>query len=463
MALALAAAATAPAAATATATGAPDGATGSVPATAGSTVDGFWRVDGYGAVLHIADGRLREYQTTAISCAPDDEARRTAPGVYRAENGTVRTVRTRGARGDHGTLHIAGAAGDRTLRRIAALPGTCEHELPEDSLTAFDVFWQTFEENYPFFAAKGVDWRAVRDARRPEVRPDTPREELFALFSDVLAPLYDAHVAVTDGKGRLFHRTRPGTHPDPEALEPAAKEHVIRRDLGGVRPQEFANGQISYADLPDGKGYLRIAGFNDYDDQDPTYAAQLAELDRALDTVLTPARTASLRGLVLDVRVNGGGEDALGLRLAGRLTDTPYTAYSKRTRHTPPQAVRVEPDRNSPRYTGPVAVLTSPTTFSAGEGFTQALIDRPGRTFRVGEATQGVFSDVMVRSLPNGMTIRLPNEEYLTRTGTTFDGTGIPPHLRTPVFTEEEFAHNRDTAFDTAVTALGRRQGVFQK
>ncbi|MFF4320464.1 S41 family peptidase [Streptomyces sp. NPDC001568] len=458
MALALAAGSTAPAAATGGAAGsATAGATGSAPATAGAAVDGFWHVDGYGTVLRIADGRLWEYHTTAISCAPGGEARRTAPGVYRAENGTVRTVRTRGARGAQGTLHVAGAAGDRTLRRIAALPSTCEQELPEDSLTAFDVFWQTFEENYPFFAAKGVDWHAVRDARRPEVRPDTPREELFALFSDMLAPLYDAHVAVIDGKDRVFYRTRPGTHPTPRALEPLAKEHVIRRDLGGVKPQEFANGQISYADLPDAKGYLRIAGFTDYDDQDPTYAAQLAELDRALDTVLTPARTASLRGLIIDVRVNGGGEDALGLHVAGRLTDTPYTAYRKRTRHTPPQAVRVEPDRDSPRYTGPVAVLTSPTTFSAGEGFTQALIDRPGRTVRIGEATQGVFSDVMIRSLPNGMTIRLPNEEYLTRTGTTFDGAGIPPHLRTPVFTEEEFARNRDTAFDTAVTALGRR------
>lgn len=33
-------------------------------------------------------------------------------------------------------------------------------------------------------------------------------------------------------------------------------------------------------------------------------------------------------------------------------------------------------------------------------------------------------------------------------------GRGIPPHVRTPVFTDEEFAANRDSAFDTAVTLL---------
>ncbi|WSP87377.1 S41 family peptidase [Streptomyces sp. NBC_01233] len=418
------------------------------PAHPTGSVDGVWRVDGYGTVLSIADGRLREHQTTAMGCAPGYEAVRTAPGTYRVEDGTLLTVRPQGV------LHVSGSTGDRRLRRLAALPKACERQSPTDPLTTFDVFWSTFEENYPFFADKGIDWHAVRDTHRPEVHADTTREELFNLFADMVGPLYDAHVAVVEQGRRPFVRTRPGTSDRPDLLDAKAKEHIIRRDLGGTKPQEFGNGRISYADLPDGQGYLRISGFADYDEQDPGYAAQLAGLDRALDAVLTPERTAALRGLIIDLRVNGGGEDALGVHLARRLTDTPYVAYRKRTRATPAQAVRVEPARDAPRYTGPIAVLTGGTTFSAGETFTQALIDRPGRTIRVGEPTQGVFSDTMVRALPNGMSIRLPNEEYLTRTGTTFDITGIPPHLRTPVFTEEEFEQNRDSAFDTAAAAL---------
>ncbi|MEK8169447.1 hypothetical protein NKH77_05490 [Streptomyces sp. M19] len=34
------------------------------------------------------------------------------------------------------------------------------------------------------------------------------------------------------------------------------------------------------------------------------------------------------------------------------------------------------------------------------------------------------------------MSVWLPNEEFLTRTGRTFDGTGIPPHSDEPVFAE---------------------------
>lgn len=52
------------------------------------------------------------------------------------------------------------------------------------------------------------------------------------------------------------------------------------------------------------------------------------------------------------------------------------------------------------------------------------------------------------------MAVWLPNEEFLTRQGGTFDGAGIPPHIRTPVFTEEEFATDRDSAFDAAVAVL---------
>lgn len=106
----------------------------------------------------------------------------------------------------------------------------------------------------------------------------------------------------------------------------------------------------------------------------------------------------------------------------------------------------VQPAR-APRYTGPVAVLTGGSTVSAGETFTQALLDRPGRTFRVGQPTQGVFSDVLVRTLPNGWLLGLPNEEFRTRSGTSFDGPGIPVDHATAVFTEEEFDRRRDSAF----------------
>ena len=428
--------------------------------------DGIWRTDGYGTVLSIRNGTFQEYQTTAVSCLKGDSAQRTGPGTYTTPDGTVLTVRTRGSR-DRGSLRVDGSVGDRDLRRIPELPDACTRPAPEGPLGAFDVFWQSFEENYPFFSAKGIDWHALRDQYRPRVHAKTTRDQLHAVFSEMVKPLYDAHVAVEDGD-RVFAQVRPGTVLPTQELDTKVKKFIVAHDLKGARNlQDFANGRITYADLPGGQGYLRISGFGGYAGDGAPYAAQLAELDRALDTVLDQERTQRLKGLVIDLRINGGGSDALGIHIAEHLTDTPYRAYSRRarnhpadpTRHTRPQPVYVTPAQG-PRYTGPVAVLTGGSTVSAGETFTQALMDRPGRTVRIGQPTQGVFSDVMRRKLPNGMAAWLPNEEFLTRSGRTFDGTGVPPHLTEPVFTEDEFDKKRDSAFDRALNVLRDHGGT---
>ncbi|MFF3619251.1 S41 family peptidase [Streptomyces sp. NPDC002467] len=441
---------------------------GSAPAATAQqpTADGIWRMDGYGTVLSIRNGTLQEYQTTAVSCLKGDTAQRTGPGTYTMPDGTVLTVRTQGGR-DRASMRADGSIGDRNLRRIRELPEACTSPAPKDPLAAFDVFWQSFEENYPFFSAKGIDWHAVRDQYRPRVHAETTRAALYAVFSEMVKPLYDAHVAVQDGD-RAFAQVRPGTVAPKEELDTEVKKFIVARDLKEARNlQDFANGRITYADLPGGQGYLRISGFGGYAGAGAPYAAQLAELDRVLDTVISQERIQRLKDLIIDLRINGGGSDALGIHVAERLTDTPYLAYSKRarndpadpTRHTRPQPVFVTPAQG-PRYTGPVAVLTGGSTVSAGETFTQALIERPGKTVRVGQPTQGVFSDVMQRKLPNGMSAWLPNEEFLTRSGRTFDGTGIPPHFKEPVFTKEEFDKRRDSAFDTALNVLRNHGGA---
>ena len=108
-----------------------------------------------------------------------------------------------------------------------------------------------------------------------------------------------------------------------------------------------------------------------------------------------------------------------------------------------------------PSFRGPVVELISPLTISAGETFTQALMGRTPHITRIGENTQGVFSDVLIRQLPNGWRFWLPNEVYRTPGGTTFDGTGIPPDVAVPVFADEDVAAGRDPALTKALQLLG--------
>ncbi|MGV4924581.1 S41 family peptidase [Streptomyces sp. BHT-5-2] len=431
---------------------------------AAPALDGVWRTDGYGTLVTIKGRTLKTYETTAVSCLPGavTGTRAGAPGP----DGTLRftvpdsaplTVAPAGA--GRARMAFADNVGHHALRRAGALPANCGARPARDPRTVFDVFWQTFAENYPFFRAKGIDWNAMRDRYRPRITARTTDAELFAVLRAMIEPLHDAHTRVVAGPDRWFAGARPGTVLPTPAFTTRV-DAAIAANLGPHTVQRhWAGGRLSYADLPGRIGYFRITQFARYTEEGD-YAGDVAELDRALDAIFTRARTqgpTALRGLVLDLRLNGGGSDALGLRIASRLTDRPYLAYRKRARNDPrrpdrftaPEPLTVRPHRG-PVYTGPLAVLTGRLTISAGETFTQSLMGRSPAPTRIGENTQGVFSDVLARALPNGWSLGLPNEEFLTAGGRTFDGPGIPPAVRTPVFTEAELSARRDPALARA-------------
>lgn len=432
------------------------------PAAPHPSLDGTWRTDGYGRIVTVHDGRLRTYDISAAGCLPGlISGTRTGPvGPDGAVEFTVDgqpelTLRPRGR--DRAVWNAAADVTDIRMRRLAVLPASCATPVRDDPRAVFDVFWATFHENYPFFAAKGVDWEQVRDRHRPRVTARTTDAQLLAILSDMVRPLADAHVGIRAGATGSFWQPRPGTLPVTDDTFVTRAWQATGANLGaGLRT--WAQGKIGYADLPGGVGYLRITSFQGYTDQD-AYAADAAELDRALDAVLTPG--AAPHGLVLDLRLNGGGSDRLALRLAARLTARPFTAYAKQARtdtpgpvrFTPPQPVTVTPAGAHP-YTGPVAVLTSSGSMSAAETLTQALMNRTPRPSRIGAPTQGIFSDTLDRALPNGWMFGLPNERYLDGDGRSYDGAGIPPDLTVPVFTDDELAHGRDSALAAARAVL---------
>lgn len=103
-----------------------------------SATDGVWRMDGYGTLLVLGGGALREYQTTAVSCVEGDSARQTGPGTYTTPDGTALTVRTTPGRA-HARLAADRSVGHRWLTRIRALPAACTRPPATDPRADFDV------------------------------------------------------------------------------------------------------------------------------------------------------------------------------------------------------------------------------------------------------------------------------------------------------------------------------------
>ncbi|GHA22386.1 peptidase [Streptomyces spiroverticillatus] len=434
-----------------------------------TTLEGVWRSDGYAQYVTVRQGELLTYEFSAAGCHPSglsltaDKAPPSTGTPFRDAAG-ARGLTLRATGKDRARLAPAGSVGERSLERVRALPADCTRTPATDPVHTFDVFWSALRENYPFFAAKGVDWDAVRAKYRPQVTKNTSDDRLFQILGAMIEPLHDMHTQLRDlpnERGTL--NMRPGTPYPADVPKFLARVEAASKPQLPAKVQEFAGGQIQYADLSTpGIGYLRITSFAGYAkgrDAD----ADAAVLDRALAEIFTAERVRGMRGLVVDLRVNGGGSDALGIKIAQRLTDRTYTAYTKVARNDPdnaaswtaPQPIRVRPAKG-PRFTGPVALLGGPLTISAGESFAQSLLPRSPAPIRIGEPTQGVFSDTMEWHLPNGWVLTVPNEKFLTARGTTYDGAGIPPTHPEPVYAEADLTNHRDPGLKRAVRELDR-------
>jgi C-terminal processing protease CtpA/Prc len=266
----------------------------------------------------------------------------------------------------------------------------------------------------------------------------------------MIEPLHDGHTYI-DAKSihSTFEGHRANCDPVPSKQIGRIRKIIQEKYLrGGLR--DYCKRWLHYGVLSDSIGYLRIDGFSE-------------RCEAALDDIFKDS--SKLTGLVIDERINPGGSDVLGISIASRLANQQYLAYSKVTRNdihdtghrTAPQPFMVSVS-SRPGFHGPVVLLIGPDSHSAAETFAMAVLDREPHITRVGDNTQGVFSDVLDRTLPNGWHFGLPNEIYLTKDGKAFDGLGVPPDLRVPVFSEEDLKNGRDSALDKAIELLGPAQ-----
>jgi len=174
------------------------------------------------------------------------------------------------------------------------------------------------------------------------------------------------------------------------------------------------------------------------------------------------------RGLILDVRSNGGGDTTNGLSILSWLTDKPIPLPILRSPEYVPtyrawsgpsnQWKSVDdPDntytqRRNHHFDGPVAVLIGPETISAAEDFVVSFIAMR-RGLLVGRTTAGSSGQPLVFNLPGGGTARICTAQETFPDGRKFVGTGIAPQI-TVAPTIVDVRAGRDPVIAAAVKAL---------
>jgi C-terminal processing protease CtpA/Prc len=160
----------------------------------------------------------------------------------------------------------------------------------------------------------------------------------------------------------------------------------------------------------------------------------------------------------VDARFNGGGNDAVALRIMGSFTSERRLAFTKKAVEgagfTDTQSVYFAPTVSTP-FTGPVYYLQSGNTVSAAEIFTLAMMALPNAT-RIGTRTYGVLSDMLGKRLPNGWSFSLSNEIYLAVDGKLYEGLGIPPGVQIDTGRATDFRSRLQLDVEAALTQAGR-------
>ncbi len=197
-----------------------------------------------------------------------------------------------------------------------------------------------------------------------------------------------------------------------------------------------ANGRMQFGVLDGNVGYIAFVSMGGFvDGEFDTAYEERPVLHAAMDEALALFVERGVTAVIIDLSLNIGGYDFVGLDIAGRFADLRTAAFTRRAGDDPNATdftLYVDPFTGR-RFTGATYVLTSDLTVSAAEILTLSLRALDNVT-HVGERTRGAFSTVLTKYLPNGWELSLSNEIYTDPQGVVWEGQGITPQVAMPVF-----------------------------
>ncbi len=312
-------------------------------------------------------------------------------------------------------------------------------ERADDPRGNFEALWSILDEHYCFFKEKGVDWDQVHDKYARRIGSEMTREELFIVCADMLDELRDGHVNLSAPFNTSYYRKWWSDYPqnfNKRLIEESYFNFNYRQSSG-----------MMYGLLENNIGYIYYENFS----------ATVGEgnLDYALNFL------AAARGLIIDIRDNGGGSLTNVETLVARFIDRPtlvgYISHKTGPGHddfSEPYAITYNPaGPGRVRWAKPVVVLTNRSTFSAANNFASVMKLLPG--VRIAGATTGGGSGMPYSSeIPCGWSVRFSACSMLDANGVSTEG-GVTPTEGCAVDMDPQDALNgKDTMLEKAMELL---------
>ena len=284
---------------------------------------------------------------------------------------------------------------------------------PNDTPSSvFETFWTNLDQKYSFFTLKGIDWDSVYNEYKPQVHNDLQPDELWDILSSMLCVLNDGHVSLSDNeKWSNWGKCR-------------RRRYTINFDYDLIvnnyleKPLKYS-GPLLY-DKIDSVGYIYCSSF----ESTVTGANMDFLVGYFKDT----------KGLIIDIRSNGGGDsengDVIESRLLSAKTLVEYIYYKNGPGHndfTSPQELYISPEGDG-QYVKPIAILINHDCFSSASFFASRMSVLPHVSL-IGDTTSGGAGRPRYFDLPNGWIVRYSSNYALRPDGLNFEN-GVPPDYR---------------------------------
>jgi C-terminal processing protease CtpA/Prc len=281
-----------------------------------------------------------------------------------------------------------------------------------DPFENFDYLWKECDEKYSYFELKKVDWNLAKEKYRSQLYQGMSDDSLFSVLGSLLKELKDDHTNLISNFNVSAYRvdTKSQDNFDFRIIQ----DHYLSDNY-------YVSGPFTHDFLADKQiGYVRFKSFT----------GQISS--KNFDFVLN--RYKNTKGLVLDLRENGGGAVTDVFALLSRFVDKKiHTNYSRiKTGPGHNEFGPAEPAYITPyagiKYLKPVILLTDRGTYSAGSFTSLATKAIPNITL-MGDTTGGGLGLPNGGQLPNGWRYRFSITQALTLDKDESYENGVPPDI----------------------------------
>lgn len=299
------------------------------------------------------------------------------------------------------------------------------------NLADYEYLGHVVANRYPFLQFKRVNWDSLLAVHRP-LAEKAKGDEIYGVLHGLLRELKDGHIEIRTEGGfptmtYEWPRLRGG-----KAYNPLIVRKYFIREL-----RVAGEGNLEYEILPENIGYMYLAAFADGD--------WVNDLDAIL------AYVAQTKGLIVDVRNNGGGHGEIANFITSRFTSDSITYSVYLPNGVPRWTHTIVPEGPNP-YHKPVVILINGASFSAAELLPELMKQIPLVT-TVGDTTGGGGGSGEVFRLGSNKRIKMPTS-YLKRfNGDMIEWNGIPPDILIPQ-SEADIRQGRDKQLEYAIALL---------